>query len=286
MRPLLVLALCFSAAACYRLYPKDDPRMDPGYKGDFPSVSESLVKQQASIDFQSEQRLVEQGRKLFFDPSLSGNGKVSCASCHHPDKAFTDGEPTPTGGVGRVARNTPSLLNAGLYGPPYAWDGSSATLEAFVKRPIEHPQEMNGKASPEVVVALAAYLKTLHSAPTAFDTRRLSEAAKRGEVVFNGVANCTNCHKGTLFTDRALHRTGAGKSDDQGAKGPDGERSFRTSSLRMISQTAPYMHDGSLATLESVVDFYTEKAEGPAFVPRAKLSKQQKADLVEFLKAL
>jgi cytochrome c peroxidase len=170
---------------------------------------------------------VELGRRLFFDPRLSADATVSCATCHDPKLAFTDGKKTAIGIGGRHgARNTPTILNA-MFNSSLFWDGRSDTLEAQSKEPLINPDEM-GNASLQQVVsnvasnpeyatefqnafngpvsidaiskAIAAYERTLVSgnAPLdrflAGDTRALSEPAQRGFNLFRTKARCTVCH--------------------------------------------------------------------------------------------
>jgi cytochrome c peroxidase len=188
---------------------------------------------------------VELGRKLFFDPRLSADEKVSCASCHDPKLAFTDGK-TVAEGIGgqRGARNSPTILNA-IYNPAQFWDGRVDTLEEQAILPLINPLEM-GNPSPETVIArlrqvpeyresfqaifgtpvtikglaqaIAAYERTLVSGDSPFDRfiagdqTAISDAARRGFALFRGKARCSRCHVfneiSPFFTDFAYHNTG------------------------------------------------------------------------------
>jgi cytochrome c peroxidase len=188
------------------------------------------------------------GKRLFFDPRLSVDGTVACASCHNPDRAFTDGLPTSVGVYGRVGqRNAPSVLNA-LYNESQFWDGRAKTLEDQAGFPIINPSEM-GQPSVDAAVAktaadveyqqdfqsafgqppnslnlvraIAAYERTLISFDAPFDRfiagdpRAIDDSAKRGWVLFNTKALCSRCHASvnqdvTYFTDFAFHNIGIG----------------------------------------------------------------------------
>jgi cytochrome c peroxidase len=257
---------------------------------------------------------IELGRKLFFDPRLSRDGSVSCSSCHRPELAFSDGRPVAIGVFGRRGRrNAPALVNRG-YGTSFFWDGRSATLEEQVLKPIEDPNEMDlglevaasrvGLTVREMSRALASYVRSLLSGNSRFDQfihgerTALSPAEQRGLQLFRGKANCSACHVGPNFTDERFHNTGiafrGGRFNDDGRSaitGMEAERAaFRTPTLRAISRSAPYMHDGSLATLEHVIDYYDRGGnENPTLDPevrRLNLSAAEKRDLLEFLRCL
>jgi cytochrome c peroxidase len=227
------------------------------------------------------------GRQLFFDARLSRDGTISCATCHQPGRAFSDGRALAVGIAGRVGRrNAPALVNRG-YGRAFFWDARLQTLEEQVVKPIEDPNEMGfsvaqasarlGLASDEISRALSSYVRSILSGNSRFDRfangdrTALSKEEQRGLAIFRGKGNCTACHVGPNFTDERTHNTGvawrpstssgqapstssgqAGVFSDEGA----GHGAFKTPTLRDVSRTAPYMHDGSLATLDEVVSFY------------------------------
>ena len=171
---------------------------------------------------------VELGRKLFFDTRLSADGTVSCASCHDPKRAFTDGKPLAEGiNARRGVRNSPTLLNA-MFSTGQFWDGRAATLEEQAKMPLTNPDEMGNRSINEVVAtiagiaeysnafrqvfgggvsidgfakAVAAFERTLIAgdAPIdrylAGDLDALSDQARNGLVLFRGKARCTVCHQ-------------------------------------------------------------------------------------------
>lgn len=271
---------------------------------------------------------VELGRRLFFDPVLSTDGTLSCASCHQPPRYFTDGRTRPIGVDGHEgARNVPSILNA-AYGRTFFWDGRAESLEAQVLQPIRGEGELGlgleeltrrleeredyrtafrdafgeGEVSPERVArALASYLRTLRSGDAPIDrflhgdTAALPPEAKRGFRLFVGRANCGVCHLAPLFTDHRFHNTGVSwGSPDQGrfaVTGREEDRgAFRTPSLRNVAMTAPYMHDGSLATLEDVIEHYDGGGRpNPALdeeILPLDLTPREKRQLIAFLESL
>lgn len=244
---------------------------------------------------------VELGKQLFFDPRLSGDNSMSCATCHLPDKAFADGLPGSLGAGGKpLARNTPTLLNVGWF-PALLWDGSRESLEDQALGPIESPEEMNQsleelvaelKAIPgyvrqfeqvfgraisieDVAKALSAFQRTLVSRNSDFDryltgdTQALSSLAQQGLELFRGDAGCVRCHHGPLLSDGDYYRLGVGGRSDRGRGAITNRREdlyrFRTPSLRDIAETGPYMHDGSKSTLYDVVEFYYRNlpSQGP-----------------------
>src|SRR6266403_236601 len=188
------------------------------------------------------------GEKLFFEPRLSADRTVACASCHNPDRAFTDGKPTSVGFKGRVGqRNAPTIFNA-LYNKKQFWDGRAETLEDQAAFPITNPSEMGQPsldaavatiaAIPEyqqafqqvfnqplsalnMVRAIASYERTLVSFDSPFDhfiagdPNAVDDAAKRGWVLFNTKAKCNRCHASVnhdvvYFTDFEFHNIGIG----------------------------------------------------------------------------
>ena len=254
------------------------------------------------------------GRKLFFDKRLSRDGTVACATCHDPARAFSDGRPVPTGmNAIRGARNAPALINRG-YGRHFFWDGRAPTLELQVVQPIRNPTELGltdeeverrtGRTVAEVTAALASYVRTIRSGDSRFDRytagerNALTPLEKSGLDVFRGRGGCTTCHLGPSFTDEQFHNTGVAWHDgrllDSGrfnvTGAPRDRGAFKTPTLREVARTAPYMHDGSLATLEAVVDFYSEGGRANPFLdpemrPR-DFTIEEKRALVAFLRAL
>lgn len=267
------------------------------------------------------------GKTLFFDPRLSGSGAISCASCHNPSLGWADGLAIGLGHMGtRLARHTPGIENL-AWGGPYFWDGRADTLEQQAKAPILAQAEMSmpaeravetisslagyraafARAYPgeaitidTIAKAIANYERTIVSGPAPFDRwiegeqTAISESAKRGFVLFNTTADCATCHSGWRFTDDGFHDTGV-KSPDRGrgklmSGVPVLEYAFKTPTLRNVALSAPYMHDGSLKTLNDVIDFYdhgfvSRRSLSP-HVKRLNLGKHEKADLIAFLNSL
>ncbi len=270
---------------------------------------------------------VELGEQLFFDPALSRDGTISCASCHLPDRAFSDVTPVSSGVEGRKGRrNSPGLVNV-AYAPLLFWDGGSFALENQVVAPLEDPNEMDAELEDvlrtlnadaayrqrfeevfgdSVTVrtftqAIAAFQRTIVGSGAPFDEyiagdrSALSAAARRGLELFEGRAGCRNCHAGVRFTDDSFRNNGlAFASADSGRaritlRAEDFAR-FRVPSLRNVGLTAPYMHDGRLASLESVVDHYAAGGSGSRgqdnLIQPIDLTQQERDDLVAFLHAL
>ena len=270
------------------------------------------------------------GRELFSETRLSRDGKTACATCHVPRRAFTDGRTVSSGAFGREgARNTPTLVNRG-YGKSHFWDGRAATLEEQVLMPIQGSQELDlyleeavarlrdiaaydarfranfgrGANAEDLANALASYVRTIVAGDSPYDRYlmgdrdALSAAARRGLRVFRGRGNCTACHLGPNLSDEKFHNTGVAFRDGQfldagraGLTGNEADRgAFKTPTLREIERTGPYMHDGSLRSLEEVIEFYDRGGNpNPHLDPEIRplgLAPAEKAALAEFLRSL
>lgn len=249
---------------------------------------------------------IDQGRRLFFDRRLSRDGSISCSSCHDPERAFSDGRTLAVGIFGRIGkRNSPALINRG-YGRSFFWDGRISTLEEQVLKPIQDPNEMDltleeassrvGLAANEIARSLASFVRSILSGDSPFDRflngdhNALTPEQKQGLQVFRGKGNCTACHVGPSFTDERLHNTGIAWRDGKLADAGAGRGDFKTPTLREIARTAPYMHDGSLATLEDVVEYYDRggnRSPGlDAELRPLHLSAYEKHTLIAFLRCL
>lgn len=303
------------------------------------------------------------GKQLFNDPSLSADGTVRCASCHMPEKAYTDGRPVAIGVHGHAGtRNTPSLLNiAAANETAFFWDGRRTALEQAVLDPVTNPVEMglrdqaelmrrvmqssayrlafaqafpggNGVTPDAIGLVLASYVRSLTPSESAFDRYlhgdrpALNPRAQLGLALFKGKAGCAECHRlegaSPTLTDHAYHRTGVGLDGitaalpaltegvitrslqgsavgdrvathaDEAQLGrfnvtqePADIGLFRTPSLRGVARTAPYMHDGSVATLEAAIDrevYYRSLQAGRPL----NLSVEERLDLEAFLRSL
>jgi cytochrome c peroxidase len=257
---------------------------------------------------------VRLGERLFFDTRLSADGTLSCASCHDPARAFSDGRRVAVGvGGAEGARNAPALVNRG-YGRAFFWDGRAATLEQQVLQPIFDRRELGldraelerrtGMPAADVANALASYVRTIRSGNSPFDRyvagdrAALTDLEKRGLELFRGTAQCTTCHAGPNFTDEQFHNTGIawrdGSFTDIGrfvvTRDERDRGAFKTPTLRDVARTAPYMHDGSLVTLDEVLDFYAAGGRPNPSLTRhlrpVSLSADDRRALIAFLQAL
>ena len=249
---------------------------------------------------------LELGRKLFHDRRLSRSGTVACASCHDPDRAFSDTRSLAVGVFGRVGRrHAPALINRG-YGRSFFWDGRIATLEEQVLKPIQDPNEMDlsldeassrvGLSVPAISHALATYVRSILSGNSPYDRfingnrRALTDEQQRGMQIFRGRGNCTACHVGPTFSDERFHNTGVAWQNDRLQDEGRAHGTFKTPTLREVARTAPYMHDGSLATLADVVEFYSEGGrKNPSIDPDIRLlglTAEEKRALIRFLESL
>jgi cytochrome c peroxidase len=245
------------------------------------------------------------GRQLFFDQRLSGDGERSCYGCHLNDQGLSDGRTTALGAFDKVlTRNSPTLWNIG-YHAEYYWDGRSKPLAS---QALAAWRGGNMGADPDEIVtqlnkALASYMRTIISNNTAWDRWQagdesaVSDAAKRGYEVFQN-AECNNCHDGVLLTDLQYHNVGIGMDAEDPDPGryrvteEDSDRgAFKTPTLRDVSQSGPYFHNGSAATLEEAVDILVGGGQDNPYLDRENLKKvdlsdSEKEDLLEFLRSL
>lgn len=261
------------------------------------------------------------GKKLFFDRRLSADQSVSCASCHRPEKAFTNGKKTAIGAFHKAGdRNVPTLLNRAGTSAQF-WDMRARSLEEQAEAVLKNPGEMGndiagairrlnadremkeafhavfgeGPSLKNIAGALAAYERTLLSPPAPYDRflagdlQALGPSAQRGHGLFFGKFKCASCHQGVNFTDEKLNvRCYPFVADLDTVPGPR----FKTPTLRNLTFTAPYMHNGSLATLEAAVDFYNPSVRLDARGKPVKnggamvVTAQDKKDLVAFLRSL
>lgn len=266
-------------------------------------------------------RLIELGRRLFFEPALSAGRRVSCASCHDPARAWAGGPRAPGG------RDVESLLGAARPGPFFR-DGRAATLEAAALDELRDPRAMGlddralsarldglpegagllaaageaGSDAERAARALAAFLRAKAvSGESAFDRAAsdpsaLKGASARGLALFVGKGRCASCHSGPWLTDGSFYRVGLRDGDppDPGREAVTPVRQMRgaflTPPLRDAARTAPYMHDGSLKTLREVVEFFDRGGDESIGLSHdiwpIGLTAAERADLVAFLEAL
>jgi cytochrome c peroxidase len=272
----------------------------------------------------------ELGRLLYFDRRLSADGTVACATCHDPKFAFTDGAAFSTGIKSQKGgRSAPTVINR-AYSLAQFWDGRAATLEEQAKGPMANPLEMGNthealvgnlrkisaygplfaKAFGDpaididrVAMAIATFERTVLSGNSPYDRYKagrknaMTAEQVRGMDVYFNKAKCDKCHEGINFTSNSYNNIGVGMdkpNPDEGrfavTKNPADWGAFKTPTLRDIEKTAPYMHDGSMKTLEEVVDFYNKggikNKNLSEDMKELKLTDQEKKDLVSFLKAL
>lgn len=302
-----------------------------GFAGDSsPRVPEGLPAPIWPSDNRYSPEKADLGRYLYFDRRLSADATVSCASCHDPQRGFSDGAPLSVGIRGQKGtRNSPTIVNR-AYSLAQFWDGRAATLEEQAKGPIENPVEMGNthravvdtlSAKPgyramfanafgsegldieRVAMAIACFERTVLSGNSPYDRYKrgvkaaLTDEQVRGMSLFFDKASCDHCHQGVNFTLGTYVNIGVGtdKSDpDVGRYAVTHDArdwgAFKIPTLREIERTAPYMHDGSLNTLDDVVEFYNKggipNKNLDSNIRPLHLSDRQKQDLVAFLRSL
>ncbi len=270
------------------------------------------------------------GKQLYFDGRLSKNNAISCAFCHNPLTGFADPNQTSAGVGGlRGGRQSPTVYNT-AFNPFQFWDGRAGSLEEQAIGPIHNPVEMaethesvvpkiakikgykeefqkvfgTGVSLQGIAETIAAYERTIISTNSAFDKfvlgdpKAMGEDAQRGMDVFKGKGRCILCHNDSNFTDNQFHNLGVPQvgpmEEDLGryyvTLRERDKGAFKTPTLRSITESAPYMHDGAFKTLEEVVDFFDKGGKAnsqlsPLMKPLG-LTPQEKTDLIAFMKAL
>jgi cytochrome c peroxidase len=267
------------------------------------------------------------GRTLFFDPRLSRSGWISCGTCHNPALSWGDGLPRGIGhGMQTLGRRTPTVLNL-AWAELLFWDGRAESLEEQALGPVQAPGEMNmpldqmlarvraipgyvalfaaaypgeGITGKTVGKAIANFERTIVSAKAPFDRwiegdeNAVSAEAKHGFDLFNGKANCAACHSGWSLTDHGFHDIGIKTADvGRGKLLPLEAMQYahKTPTLRNVDHRAPYLHDGTAATLEDVIELYDRGGEvaRPSLSPEVRklnLTAGEKKALLVFLKTL
>ncbi len=289
-----------------------------------------LLRPWPRIDTDIDPDLANLGYQLFFDPILSGGNDLSCAHCHHPDKGFSDGRTVAENTTGeQLTRHSSSLWNV-VYSPSLFWDGRAGTLEGQIETPVLADNEMNqdpeeliveleaidtyaaaftvlfddGITFGNVAAAIAEFERTLVSNGAAFDAyaegnkAALTPQQQRGLVIFGStLTRCGECHIGPAFTDHSFRVVGVPVNgvDDKGRGDimPGLDYAFKVPTLRNAVLSAPYFHNGSIATIEGVIDFYANEAQKfeqsqVDFQVEAgfDLTEREEADVVAFLHAL
>ncbi|MEK4149136.1 cytochrome c peroxidase [Robertmurraya sp. FSL W8-0741] len=338
MKLLLTLLLALLLlAACNSSNEGDGPADNDATGGEEPAtteVDEELEAAKAKFeplgeipvpeDNEMTEEKIALGQMLYFDERLSGNNKLSCASCHAPGAGYGDGLATFIGFEGFEGhRNSPTIINSGYYKENF-WDGRAGGLEEQALGPIQAEGEMNQNldelieelnavpgyvdefnkvfndkiTADNIAKAIATFERTIVVKDTAFDKYlagdddAISDEAKEGMKLFVGKASCISCHAGPLLSDHNYHNLGMEGDDGRFAvTGNETDKGkFRTSGLRGIADTAPYMHDGSLATLEDVVNYYN--TGGGAHPNKSELMKplnltqEEVSYLVAFLESM
>ena len=273
------------------------------------------------------QERIDLGRMLFYDPILSVDSSISCASCHDQSLAFADNRAISPGVEGRLAmRNAPTLTNV-AYNPTFLFDGFLKSLEMQILVPIQEHAEFDfnivdiaaklkkdsmytamSKAaynqSPNAFVitrSISAFERILISGNSKFDQQVfqnknvMSRSEKRGMKLFFKKLHCANCHSGFNFTNFSVQNNGLySVYKDPGRKRATKKEVdnalFKVPTLRNISLTAPYMHDGSIASLEEVIRHYENGGEAhpnkSEIIKPFKLKTRQRNDLINFLNCL
>lgn len=270
------------------------------------------------------------GRLLFFDPILSGPRSVSCASCHNPGLDWADSKKLAAGvGQMELHTPTlldvawvPILgwdgkfrsLESVAFGPllsPLNMNNTEAEITARLSKipgyvdafaqafPAAKPQQQITRQ--HIELAIATFERTIVAPRAPFDRwiegdeSAISDSARRGFMLFNGKAGCAECHSGPSFTDWSFHDIGVAREDDIGRARlfPTSlklQHAFKVPTLRDVARRAPYMHDGSLATLEAVIDEYNtggiERPSRSSLIKPLGLSEIEKQDLIAFLNTL
>ena len=304
------------------------------YKAGHPSLQEWLLPEDVPTpkDNPLTPAKVELGKMLFFDPRLSGDGNMSCASCHSPLFGWSDGQKTARGHKSMVlGRASPVVVNTG-YNDIQMWDGREKTLEDQSIGPMRNSAEMNmdipklidflseseykdhfEEAFPgepigveQIAKALASFERTIVSRDSPFDNwvrgdeNALTAQQIRGFALFvdPDKGNCAVCHSAPNFTDNGFHNLGLASF---GEENPDLGRytqrplrlmkgAFKTPTIRDITLSAPYFHDGSAETLMEVVEHYAiggvVKENRSPNMKTLNLSQQEKEDIVAFMESL
>lgn len=301
------------------------------FEGEYPlAIPQGFPEPKIPEDNRLTTARVELGRMLFFDPVMSRDSSVSCASCHKPELAFTDGLPRSKGIRGEmVARNSPTLTNVVYQDSGLLMDAEVPSLEMQILVPVQEHAEFDfnllliaerlkknpkyvqlcaeayGKGpSPFVITrAIAAFERTLISGNSRYDQyvngdrSSLTKTEKAGMDLFFNKLNCSKCHSGFNFTNLSLANNGIYSYPyplDSGrmrvSKKEQDRDLFKVPTLRNIEVTAPYMHDGSINSLEEVIEHYDSGGQDhqhkSELIKPLHLSKKEKSQLLAFLKSL
>jgi cytochrome c peroxidase len=304
------------------------------FEAGHPSLKEWLLPAEVPTpdDNPLTKEKIELGKMLFFDPRLSGDGNMSCGTCHSPLFGWSDGQATARGHKSMVLGRASPVITNTAYNDIQMWDGREQTLEDQSIGPMRNSAEMNmdipklvqflkssdyqqhfknAFGSDEIGVeqiakALASFERTVVSRNSPFDAwvrgdkNALTEQQIRGFKVFVDPqkGNCAVCHSAPNFTDNGFHNLGLAS---YGKENPDLGRytqrplklmkgAFKTPTIRDITLSAPYFHDGSANTLDEVVEHYAKggvvKDNLSPNMKALNLTEQEKLDLVAFMESL
>lgn len=306
--PLILSALATPLHASEATYPVSKEKLK---SWQLPEVSypESNPYQKAAEEL---------GKRLFFDPRLTGDHTLSCAACHFPGTGWSNPLPYQSKNRDSMERQAPTLVNV-AFQQTFFWDGRSSTLEDAVELHLKELSVISGDlpvlpkayrqqfqqafgdeaiTSQNIARAIANFLRTLvvHDSPfdrwVSGDTSAISQSARAGFILFTGKAECVRCHSAPHFSDSKFHNVGLNTLDPGrfDVSGNPAERNcFRTASLRQASQTPPYMHMGSKKNLMSVIEFYSHGGDRHGKENELhvlQLSEQEERELLDFLMSL
>lgn len=327
---LLFLIISCNKNTSENIVPKNEETYKivvPVYFGTMPQPSYNIATKEG----------VALGKKLFFDPMLSSNNKVSCATCHHSEAAFAETETKFSNkGVSQkfLHRHTPPLFNLAWH-TGFFWDGGATNLESQVFGPITHADEQNKNlktlvaelkvnttytslfkqafpkdsiSSQTISYALSQFQRSLISSNSLYDSYLKSKdtsvfSAKQFLGYKTFLAKCETCHKEPFLTDFEYHNNGLDADFlDESLEGlfqgryrittnPADKGKYKTPTLRNIVLTAPYMHDGRFATLDSVLKHYEKNIKyyptlDARLQNKIRLSITEKSNLISFLQTL
>lgn len=309
----LIAAVTLVAAACSGVVPPSAAPSDTRFAWQLPAGFPLPLTEPDNLQTPAKFAL---GRRLFYDRRLSANETQACGDCHEQRHAFSDGRPTAIGSTGQHhTRNAMTLTNA-AYNASYTWDSTGvrsleqqALVPMFNTHPIElgvagHEREILARFEDEamfrtafpgerhpvsirnIAKALAAFERALISGHSAYDrlvyggdSNALSPAEWRGmRLFFTARAGCSECHQGFNFSGESRY-AGHSKTKPVLVRNGVTDGAFRVPTLRNIELTAPYMHDGSIDTLEDVIDRY-------AVARKLSLDAAERSDLAAFLRSL
>jgi len=321
---VMIVGLVIASVTVNAAFAGEVSQLRAGWRDDYRRPS--VIPYPAEDPYSPEKAAL--GATLFFDPVLSGSRTSACVTCHQPSLGWGDGLARAVGDRQQTMElRSPTLLDV-AWTPRLGWDGKFADVEAVTFPAISGNANMDlpipemlerlsaspvyvkrfeaafgpGRITPErVKAALATYERGIVSSPAPFDRwvagdeRAVADATKRGFALFEGKAGCAGCHSGWSFTNYSFQDIGTatGKDIGRGALFPSSvslHYAFKVPTLRDITLRAPFMHDGSVATLAAVIELYdrggiARPSRSPQIRPLG-LTSVEKADLIEFLAIL